>query len=287
MMHTKDKTISAYWPKQSPFSLGNLLIFRQELELLAQIRSATKITIYFEENNDALPFYFEDAFQSQIPIHPYFSQKILQKVDWPPKDPEVGRWPYSSFRRVSLLKEISGISPQLLWPSEILEEAKQHYLECKPRRIIAVHLKQQSGGREESNAELGEWAKVFEKNKEEQFILLGKDKISESITGLPNVKTSTELKMSLPVELAFCGMADAFLGMASGICPGAFFSSTPYVVFKHPSHHEKEMQFEIGEQDHFPFSLQTQKLWRKLDDQEHVVAAMEFVRAGYKKEADE
>ena len=99
----------------------------------------------------------------------------------------------------------------------------------------------------------------------------------ESILNIPNVISAQKLEKKLSVQLSFCAIADGFMGMASGICNSAFLSKKPCVVFKHPLHHIEEMKIEVGIKDYLPFSLESQKLWRKKDNLENLRCAMRFI----------
>src|SRR2546422_4286018 len=63
-------------------------------------------------------------------------------------------------------------------------------------------------------------------------------------------------------------LADGFMGMASGLCQMAIFGRKPYAIFKHPDHHAKQMNAELGTATGFSFSLPTQSFWRETETTE-------------------
>lgn len=274
----KPSEIAAHWPlNQHPFSLGNLLILRQELEILAKLNHADKVTLFFTDKIDFTPNYLNKAFLSQIHFELQFVNSLPPHIDWPPRIPSILMWPYSSFRRIHLLSQINRIFPSLLWPLNIQETAKEIINSFRRKNTFAVHLKNQGKGAEESDATFANWNLLFEKFPETTFILLGSDPLPDNFPLRPNMQTASALKLDLPVQLAISSLCDGFMGMASGISAGAFFSHVPYVTFKHPSHHAQDMEIEIGSSDCLPFAKPHQKIWRKIDSVENLFSAFEQV----------
>lgn len=268
----------AYWPiKDQPLSLGNLLTFRQEIEIVASLRNKDRAVLYFSDDSHLQVPFLKDALTSRLSIETRSGYPT--EIDWPPSDPEIGRWPYGSLRRISLLSRISKTFPVLHWPAPIENEAKKQICQLKNNEdfLIAVHLKQQSANSEESNANFAAWGNFFAANKDCRFLLLGKDLPPPSILELKNVFFAEQTQMSLPVQLAAAAMSDGFMGMASGICSAAIFSEIPYVIFKHPAHHPEEMKIELNADSRFPFSKPTQQLWRVLDRCENLQIALERI----------
>lgn len=263
--------ITAIWPKCEKLILGNLITFRQEIEMLAFQKKAEKAHIYFgfsQEEVFAKAPYITQGLMSSIDIQLHFLPELPMQIDWPPKELKECNWDYGSIKRVSLLKQITGIFPSLSWPELIQRKARDFLASQKKisENVLALHLKQQSKSLEESNANLPHWKTLFEENKSVQFVLLGKDALAENILKLPNVVSAEALGLELSTQLAFCNVADGFLGMASGICSGAIFSEKPYVIFKHPKHHPEEMLRELGDSNRFGFSKEDQQLWRMEDN---------------------
>lgn len=264
------KTLRAIWRNSEPFSLGNLLTFRMELELLARSCHAEQVLIFFKEpieNIRSKVPYFDDSLHSAISLDPIFSEKFPEIYDWPPRDSEMGQYSYGSLKRVTFLAEKTRTTPALSWPFSIESAARSCYASLKKQKslLFAVHLKRQKGGTEESNADLEQWGSFFEEHRDHQFLILGKDEMPSWFLEIPNVLSSKGLGINLPTELMLCHLVDGFMGMASGICSAAIFSLTPYIIFKHPLHHAEEMKFEMGLQNHFPFSQKNQQLWREID----------------------
>jgi hypothetical protein len=273
------KQISAIWPRSEPLLLGNLLTFRKELEMLADLHQTDKAVLFFdlplEQIKSQVP-YLEEALKSSLAIELTFSPSLPFVFDWPPRDFPINTWSYGSLKRISLLAQISSQHPILSWPASIQAEAKSYYLQLQKgfAKLITLHLKQQKGGAEESNADFTQWIPFIKRHPQDRFILLGHDEMPKDLCALPNTVLAKQLHLSLATQLALCGASDAFMGMASGICSAAIFSQTPYVIFKHPKHHPEEMAFELGSSKRFTFSKPKQQLWRQLDSLENLTTAL-------------
>ena len=57
----------------------------------------------------------------------------------------------------------------------------------------------------------------------------------------------------------------------------ANFSATPHVIFKHPGHHEAEMDAELGGGNAFPFAVKRQWLWRRPATTEALRSALDAI----------
>ena len=169
---------------------------------------------------------------------------------------------YFSFERISQLYEKNNIQVNLSWKEDVLKKTKlfaQKFI--KP--TVTVHLKYiYPYNISDSNADVNEWSTFFKNNNEFDFILIGDDKLPDEITSLSNVHYANQLTLSC--QLCLVSSSIAFLGTASGVCNAAFFSQTPFVVFKHPLHHINEMQNELGNNNKFNFSSNKQLLLREL-----------------------
>lgn len=247
--------------------------------MLARLKKATAISISFSETT-ATPSYLTEALSSEFQFTSEIIHDSNQQFDWPPNIDEMLSWPYSSFRRIALLSHISGIFPTLAWPLAMTKkiEALADTLRRETgKKVVAIHLKNQGAIPEESNANFTNWEAFFQQRADTLFLLLGHDVYPERLHALPNLRFAHQLGLNLSEQLAICSVCDGFMGMASGICTGAFFSQIPYVVFKHPLHHPEEMRVEIDTRDHLPFARQRQKLWRKIDSLENLHLAYKLL----------
>lgn len=264
--------IFAFWPvDQKALLLGNLLIFRQELELLA------KKTVFIDfVGQTPLPTYVGEVFTSEVMFTHIKSGSKKTRYDWPVEKERYFSEDYSSLKKIAYLSEVTGLKPHLKWPQQVKLEVQKILAGFNGKKIYACHLKRQPGGREESNADEQSWLEFFRSIDQNCiFMLLGEDLIPPKILGCPNVISAKNKKWCLSVQLALCQEVDGFIGMASGICCGAMFSKTPYVIFKHPAHHVEQMHVELGEGDSLPFAHVNQRILRKIDTSENLRKAFQ------------
>ncbi len=253
------------------------MILRQELEILAAMRGSSGISIFFTKPPISLPSYIKESLLSEVSFEYEIVDTLPTSTEWPPKISDILSWPYSSFRRLSLLCQITGIRPNLRWP-EFVRKKIELILASLRKPVFAIHLKRQGKGAEESDATLVNWETFLRSHSDDLFLLLGHDELPLHFSLLPNVVLATSLGLTLSEQLATAACCDGFMGMASGICTGAFFSSVPYVVFKHPLHHPEEMRIEIGNSEQLPFAGQNQKIWRKIDSFENLNQAFQLIK---------
>lgn len=276
--------LRALWSVEKKiFSLGNFLVFRKELELIAKFHKKKKVTIHFisEKLEFSFPQYINDAFSSEIEFE--FTKKKLdeKEYNWPQKQEFFSNETNFTLQKINSLCKNSSLPPFLLWPNEIIQSAKKILKECGGKKLIVCHLKNVNHHREESNAHAQSWRLFFEQTRYCSFILLGSDVVPFGTRGLPHLYLAQKEGVPLAVQLALCGLAQGFIGMASGVSTAAIFSPSPYVIFKHPLHHPEEMDREIGEKDHFDFANSKQKLLRQVDSIENICSAFnQYILAG-------
>ena len=155
-----------------------------------------------------------------------------------------------------------------LWTGkERLEWAGRFIAEhVRPKMPVVVHLKNNPREKGCSNADQEAWCDFFmrcAKDYDVLFILIGNEEISDRLKKLPNVLVARDQGSTLSSELALIEQAAIFMGMASGPCNMAIFNDVPYVIYKNPDHHVREMKEEMGDSDRFSFSKPFQKLLRK------------------------
>jgi len=253
-------------------TIGGALVLRQEGEILAQTKGQTVVTLYLicqESDRVAAEGLAEKIFDSSIfPFHLIRSSTVVD--GWPQASlrsrPDFS---YFSFSRLIALHKESGIKPRLRWRTHQESLARQAQTRF-PGRLICVHLRSVAPfTSEESNADGPTWQAFFEKHAVPDvcdFLLIGDDALPAGLTLRLGVTRAVDLGLELATQLALVGIADGFMGMASGLCTAANLSDTPHVIFKHPAHHTAAMAGELGTADHFPFAYPRQQLWRRVAD---------------------
>lgn len=201
-------------------------------------------------------------------------------VPWPnPRMLVQGEYTYDSTKVIQSYFSRTGSIPRLSVTVELLTWAR-HYLQEKSggRLCVVVHLKNSPNVSGQSNAELESWGAFFsncKRNVHAHFILVGDDATNEAFRSLSNVTIAQSDGIRLDGYLALIQGADLFMGMMSGPANMALFGKTPYVIFKNPDHHAKEMILELGDADRYPFALDNQRVLRIWDTTENVTRAFE------------
>jgi hypothetical protein len=247
-------------------TLGGALVLRQEAEILAMLNKFDQINLNISYDTTSQNFpekIFDTVFNSSAITFNQFGNLSDKVTNWPSDLMlKATNFSYYSFERITQLYENKNVQVNLSWKEDVIKKTKlfaQKFI--KP--IITAHLKYiYPYNISDSNADLNEWGAFFKNNKEFDFILIGDDNLPVEITSISNVHFAHEL--SLACQLCLVSNSIAFIGTASGICNAAFFSQTPFVVFKHPLHHINEMQNELGNNNKFNFSSNKQLLLREL-----------------------
>lgn len=249
-------------------TLGGMLIFRQELEMLAFEKDVKSIRVHFlmqpQNSNADLPKFISHVLMSQYQFC-IESGVVPVAGSWPVQNDRSKQFfSYQSFSRVVSLWKITNRFPELMWDKVVLQRAallRDRFI----GKIFTIHLKRVSDNLLDSNADFNEWLAFFKKQAvpgKVEFLILGSDKIPQTIIDVPGVYSAEALGFSLSEQLTLVGLSDGFLGMASGLCQAAILSKVPYVIFKHPQHHADEMRRELGEHDGLPFALGNQRVLR-------------------------
>jgi hypothetical protein len=259
-------TVSGHWnlSVERP-TIGGLLLLRQELEQLAELSGAASIELKFAGSGSqfSIPQIAKDAFASRFPTA--LSVGEPPEKAWPPQPAmHAPGFSYQFFDRISALARMLGRPPILQWAPGVLEAARK--LRLEKRNVVVVHMKNVPGqGELDSNAIFPNWARFLRSHAKAgqlEFLLIGADAIPENILAIAGVHSAQRENVPLGVQLAMAPVCSGFMGMASGLCPGAVLSDAPYVLFKHPRHHVDEMERELGQKDAFPFARERQFVWR-------------------------
>lgn len=261
--------IHGHWNSRlEQISLGGLLLLRQEMEQLADYYCAEDLVLHIPNLDDPVKIpLVEQVFRSKYRFE--FSRTAPPTSCWPPaRLMKHAFFSYQFFDRVTAIHLQTGQKPILRWSDPCCAEAA-FVRQVFNGQIFAIHLKNVVGQSNlDSNANMQSWHEFFEEHArpgKTEFILLGNDAGSDAVQLIPGVHSAKSMNIPLSVQLSLVQLCNGFLGMASGVCPAAILSDTPYVLFKHPEHHVAEMQRELGAKDHFCFAHARQKVWRVHD----------------------
>lgn len=257
---------AAYWNTAiEPITLGGLLCLRLELEYYLEDEAATWAEIYFDQRDlESSAHLIQEVVGSsskKIIAQPFESQKVAMI------HPERT---YLSYAGITDLARQTQRRPILSWNSSI-----EQRMQSIPQPFFTILLK--GSGRddpEDSNSEVSSWEAFFDAvDTRNRFILLGPDPINYALAKRENISWAQDLGLSLSEQLCLVHHSQGFLGMASGICQSAIFSSIPYAIFKHPKHHAEEIEQELMGKRYYPFSGPNQYVNRMTDTTTNLLEA--------------
>jgi hypothetical protein len=278
-----DKYISGIWDCDKADSrLGSFLIFQEELLLKCKISNLKKVQLtIIGEKIKTRYTYWETLSQLNSKIYSVTFENNLEKsrtstIYWPPSE-LFDKCSYTGSTLVlqRLWKKSGELLIGLKSPNDVRQKAQNwisKHVE-KDFNIISIHLKNNPND-QQSNANQDAWFEFmyncYQNNMSIKFVLIGNDKIDTKISELPNVVLSKDNGGNLELDLALIELSSAFMGMSSGPCNMAIFSDKPYLIWKHPGHHEKEMEKEFQGYKQFEFSTKNQKFMQDWDTLENI-----------------
>jgi hypothetical protein len=249
-------------------TLGGALTVRAECEILFRKFDFDEIFIKFhkEINAKKKSFLLDSIFQSSAYKYEEISDQNKAGLNWPPENLKLNKnFEFHSFDRLVFLFKKYNLYPFLFWDEKIKKSAEKKM--PINNTTIFVHTKYVSPYLvEESNTDWIIWEEFFELmyslHPDITFCLMGDDSIGMSIEHKKNIVIAKNKELLLNEQLYLASQSAGFLGMASGVCCAANFSKVPYVIFKHPEHHKREMLDELGQNETYEFSHSCQRLLR-------------------------
>jgi hypothetical protein len=177
--------------------------------------------------------------------------------------------PGASFDSPTSLLDLDDVNLLKLvrFKSEVMERASM-VLDAGKRPVLCVHAnsvrrpsaQQVARSIGDEDEWLGGLRNAIDQGFNMSILFIGNDagRLAEKLGRPERVVPHVE---DFPTQLACVHLSDAFLGMSSGPSTVAMFSTTPYIVFKHASHHSSQMEALLRE-DKYPFSLSSQRVLR-------------------------
>jgi hypothetical protein len=218
-------------------------------------------------------------------IRDFASRRLYPCVVWPSIDATDGheriKYAYGTTVFLQQFYQERGHIPFLSMKPRLIRWALGFFERyVSPSLPVVVHLKNNPHQPGQSNANLEAWFSFFQaclRQHDVTFILIGKDDINDQIRRLPNVMVTQDMGSALNQDLALIQSSFAFMGMASGPCNMALLSDVPYIIFKNPDHHAREMALELGEADRFPFAREFQKILRVFETDKRLMSEFEHL----------
>jgi hypothetical protein len=295
------KNIIGLWDlEQADPSLGAFLIFQEELLLQREILQANSIEILFCLNKNLLappylatlalfnPFLESAHFVNDDSSKANISDNIDTTFYWPTPD-MYQHYSYSgSTLAVQKLWQKTGKLINLKSPDSIHKQAQEWINKYVGSYIpIVVHLKNSSTDTQ-SNANQESWIKLFKDCEDKElpvrFVLIGNDTYDTRLLNCSNVVLTKTNGGCIELDLSLISMSLLFMGMASGPCNMALFSGVPYLIWKHPHHHAKEMEREFQGHSQFIFANENQKFMREWDTADSLIREFKALYARLNKQ---
>jgi hypothetical protein len=288
----KEKIVVGIWDTQQVSKrMGDFLIFQEELLLQQAVAETPSIDLVILKHDSPVPTSFlatlsqlnpsiknliflnEEKDLSLIKDH-YGEENILF---WPPENQKDGNSYTESTLALQTMYQQHGELIHLKMPTSVQVQAKKWLKKYVETSIpIAVHLKNNPHD-PQSNAQIDNWLNLFEYCQSEKlpvvFILIGNDVYDDRCYQQSNVRITQMLGGQLELDLALIQLSYLFMGMSSGPCNMALFCGVPYLIWKHPGHHVKEMEKEFQGHSQFMFANEFQQFFRDWDSSENLIQA--------------
>lgn len=289
----KQKTLTGILDTNLTRALGEIIIFLEELLLIAQTNSISEVDIVvIHDDLEIDPAHLETNIPEKVANHKgifavdvlggfaavrsirLMSRLYLDRVvdnennlTWP-RQHLVKKHDYDSMTRIqSASHRGSRVIPLELRP-DFTKWARKLLTDIGKVPCVAVHLKKMDR-LDESNAKMEAWHEFFVRARKEsptKFVLVGDDLVDPQIMTCSNVvRTANKTGVSIGGHLAVIQESSAFMGMMSGPSNIAIFDRKPYAIFKNPKHHRKQMIDEIGSNERYAFSTMDQRIIREYE----------------------
>jgi len=306
------KVVGIWDQNQSGGTIGNLLVFLEELQINGQIYGADEIHVVIagdvEQLTKGIPakskglisrLYLNDAeelsplmvvLRSMLFVDACYKytgfikrQDLIREfgvnaILWPDLDAlRYSTHNYDSTLRIQKFFRDIGSIPVISLKKELLNWSEKYLVEKSGgKQVVAVHLKHNSKINGQSNANMDSWWSFFLEEKIQQhahFVIIGNDPVSEQIRQVPNITIAQGNGLTIAHHLALIQSAEYFMGMMSGPANMAIFGGQPYLIFKNPDHHPTEMIAELGDNDHYVFAKPNQRVLRKWDTPDTLISS--------------
>jgi hypothetical protein len=266
-----EKVLHLVWDgKAQRPTLGGAIVLRQEGELRARAMGAQALRLHWNfaaltaAQPEAAAFTTAVFGSSALPCE--FTEAPFPADAWPSEaQRRADGFSYFSLDRVLAWHERTKEPPRLIW-NEAYRKAAGRARQGYGEQLVCLHVKHVAPYHaKDSNAVPEEWQEFLRTRADPgklDFVLLGED-LPPGLLEIPGVTRAAGAGLDLATQLCFVSHADAFIGMASGLCMAATFSTVPHVIFKHPVHHSTEMKRELAGRDFFSFAAPRQKLWQR------------------------
>lgn len=257
--------LTFFYPKKLNF--GSFLILIMEIKYLKQILIFKDINfIFYSKNFNKSQFNcYIDVFNSlnlgfKKNSFKYSSKKIIE-ANYLNYTNLFKKNSTYSFEVINFFYKLTKIKPNYVYKKHIKSKIKRYILKKNIRKVITIHLKHDPENNL-AHVKYNNWLKAFQKiklNNKFRIFIVGNTFAKKYLGNfLDNVIFCND-KFSLSDQMYLVSISDYYIGMASGFCCAANFSTTPYLIIKHPDHHKNFIKDELSN-GKIPFSNKKQKI---------------------------
>ena len=172
------------------------------------------------------------------------------------------------------------------WKSSNIENALSKFSSSDVKNMIIVHANLQSKSRilplraiRLSHGRSRTWSKAIlefiERNSDARVLIIGDDGRHFKSFRSKRILIAVNLKLPLHEQFSLVATSLGFVGMSSGPSTVALLSSTPYIIFKHPKHHQNQMLKQLGDLNHYSFANSKQQYIRQYPSAKQIFYALE------------
>jgi hypothetical protein len=177
------------------------------------------------------------------------------------------------------------------WKPSDVENALEKFSSSDAKKMIIVHANLHSKSRilplgaiRLSYGRSRSWSKAIlkfiERNSDARVLIIGDDGRHFRSLRSKGILIAANLKLPLHEQLSLVATSLGFVGMSSGPSTVALLSSTPYVIFKHPKHHQNQMLKQLGDLNHYSFANSKQRYIRQYPSAKQILRALEDLFRG-------
>lgn len=270
--------ITLHWNlSKEMVTLGGALTLRVECEMISEHNRQRVFNILISPGANSIQSIesiYETVFKSSILVFNEIKTAASDML-YPDSYITSEKFLFSfSTERIALLFNLLRVTPRLEWSEKIYSEVDK-ILGTLSGRFICLSLKFSGLRIEDGDAELATWSEVVRNISVDlgiPVVIIGNDPIPEDFSQDPRVRFLGREGVSLAAQVALSERSCLYVGMASGMASAVTFSSTPYLIYKHPEYHPELMHRELGEFDSLPWANRQQKIFRKIPGSIDVVA---------------
>ena len=273
--------ITLHWNlSKEAITLGGALTLRAECEMLSKVSGQESFKIFVTPGDNslqAITAIYEVAFRTSSTSFELTTNRNEDRFYPDYYFPETRDLFSFSSERIATLFKLFGIQPQLLWSKDVYSDAQKITTSLK-QRFICLSLKFSGSGEENGDANFKIWDDVVKnclKDLDLPIVIIGNDSTPQGFLENYPVRFLVREGIDLATQIAFSEKASLYIGTASGMASAVTFSSTPYLLYKHPKYHSDLMDRELIGNGKLPWANEQQRIIRTIPTTNEILNSMQ------------